>query len=143
MFDMATRYRYPVGEYHRDIVRSKTGKTLNQLSLKDVLGGLAKPEDFLISAEGLCRQADIAEARGFRDLAHNLRRASELAQMPVEKIIHLYNCLRPNRSTYTELMHIVDELENKFGAWRTAHLFREAAEVYRSRHLLLEPEESG
>ena len=60
----------------------------------------------------------------------------ELATIPDDRILQIYNSLRPFRSTKAELLQIADELENKYGALINAGLVREAAEVYEKRKKL-------
>ena len=56
--------------------------------------------------------------------------------IPDDRILQIYNSLRPFRSTKAELLQIADELENKYGALINAALVREAAEVYEKRKKL-------
>ncbi|MGQ9533490.1 MAG: diol dehydratase small subunit, partial [Desulfotomaculales bacterium] len=83
--------------------------------------------------ETLRLQAEIAAAVGRRQLAENLRRAAELTAIPDERILEIYNALRPYRSTKAELLAIADELESRYGARINAAFIREAAEVYERR----------
>ena len=74
-------------------------------------------------------QAQIAEAAGRRQLAENLRRAAELAGVPEERILEIYNALRPGRGTRARLLALAADLEARCGAARCAALIREAAET--------------
>ncbi|HUS80807.1 MAG TPA: diol dehydratase small subunit, partial [Armatimonadota bacterium] len=56
--------------------RTVTGRTLDTLTLEAILAGDLTVQDFRISAETLRRQAAVAEAAGYRQLARNLRRAA-------------------------------------------------------------------
>ncbi len=78
----------------------------------------------------------IGESIGRPQFARNLRRAAEMTAVPDERILEIYNSLRPNRSTKAELTAIADELENKYGAKVCAGFVREAAGVYERRGVL-------
>jgi propanediol dehydratase small subunit len=84
-------------------------------------------DDLRVTAEALEFQAQVAEAAGRRQLADNLRRAAELAPVPEENILRVYNALRPGRATPAELEAIAARLEREWGAVRCAALVREAA----------------
>lgn len=131
-----TALDYPLSEKRPELIRTATGKRLEDLTLDAVMRGEVTAEDFRITAETLTRQAEIAEAVGRRQLAQNLRRAAELTRVPDERILEIYNALRPYRSTKDELLAIAEELENKYQAPLCAALVREAAEVYERRRRL-------
>lgn len=124
---------YPLAEKHADRVKTSSGKTLDELSFDKVKGGQLSANDFRISAETLELQAQIAEDAGRATLARNLRRAAELTAVPDERLLEIYNALRPYRSTKAELVAIADELSNKYNAEVSAGFVREAAEVYENR----------
>lgn len=119
-------------------VRTASGRTLDELNIKALLADELTAEDFRISKETLRRQADVAEAAGYRQLAENLRRAAELTGISNQEVLAIYNALRPNRSTYSELIALADHLENDLAAPLTAAFVREAAEVYQERGILKE-----
>jgi propanediol dehydratase small subunit len=112
-----------------------SGKDLDELTLERVLSGDLTAEDFRISRETLCCQADAAESAGYPHLALNLRRAAELTGVSNDEVFEIYNTLRPGRAQYTELIDTADRLEEEYDAPLTAALLREAAEVYRERGL--------
>jgi len=120
-------------------IHTASGRTLDELNLKALLADELTAEDFRISGETLRRQADTAEAAGYRQLAENLRRAAELTGISNQEVLDIYNALRPNRSTYNELIALADRLENDLAAPLTAALVREAAEVYQVRRILRNP----
>lgn len=64
------------------------------------------------------------------------RRAAELIAIPDERILAIYNALRPFRSSQAELLAIADELEHTWHATVNAAFVRESAEVYQQRHKL-------
>ena len=117
-------------------VRTASGRTLDELNIEAILAGELTAEDLLISGETLHRQADAADAAGYRQLAENLRRAAELTGISNQQVLDIYNALRPNRSTYDELTTLADRLENGLGAPLTAAFVREAAQVYQERGIL-------
>ena len=119
-----------------DAVRTRTGYTLDELTLDAVLDGQLSIEDFRISAEQLRKQADASEGAGYYQLADNLRRAAELTGVSNEELLAIYDTLRPGRATRGELVALADRLEDELQAPQTAALVREAAEVYVRRGLV-------
>lgn len=127
---------YPLGSKRPDLVRTPTNKTLDDITLENVMNGKITIDDLNITADTLELQAQVAEDAGRSSIARNFRRAAELATIPDDRILQIYNSLRPFRSTKAELLQIADELENKYGALINAALVREAAEVYEKRKKL-------
>ena len=120
-------------------VRTASRRTLDELNIEAIRAGELAAEDFCISGETLHRQADAAEAAGYRQLAENLRRAAELTDISNQEVLDIYNALRPSRSTYNELITLADHLENDLDAPLTAAFVREAAQVYQERGILRNP----
>ena len=116
--------------------RSFSGRRLNELRIEDVLGGDLSSEDFRISAETLCRQAQTARDAGYRQVAENLLRAAELTRLTNEEVLNIYDKLRPGRTTYPEMKAIAERLESDYNAPLTAAFIREAAEVYLKRGIV-------
>jgi len=135
-FDLDPKKDYPLSQKHPELLKSATGKSFKDITLEEALKGNVKPGDLRISSETLLMQAEIAEKVGRRQFADNLRRAAELTRVPDERILEIYNALRPYRSTKEELLAIADELENKYSAPICAALVREASEVYERRKRL-------
>jgi propanediol dehydratase small subunit len=129
---------YPLANKKAEMIKTPTGKTLDDITLQKVLDGEINPEDVRISPETLELQAQVAESVGRDAFARNLRRAAELIIVPDDRILEIYNAIRPYRSTKKELMEIADELENKYNADINADFIREAAEVYEQRNRLRE-----
>ena len=127
---------YPLGSRRPDLVRTPTNKTLDDITLENVMNGKITIEDLNITADTLELQAQVAEDAGRSSIARNFRRAAELTTIPDDRILQIYNSLRPFRSSKQELLEIADELENKYGALINAGLVREAAEVYEKRKKL-------
>ncbi|MCP1225903.1 diol dehydratase small subunit [Sebaldella sp. S0638] len=127
---------YPLGSKRPDLVRTPTNKTLDDITLENVMNGNINIDDLKITANTLELQAQVAEDAGRSSIARNFRRAAELTTIPDDRILQIYNSLRPFRSSKQELLDIADELENKYGALINAGLVREAAEVYEKRKKL-------
>ena len=128
--------RYPLGEHEQERIVSATGRPLAELTLENVRAGRLAASDLAIHPDTLRTQAEIAEAAGFPQLAENLRRAAELALVPNDKVLAVYEALRPQRVSYEQLLALADELEHAYGATENARLVREAAEAYRTRGLV-------
>jgi len=127
-------YRYPLGE-HEDVA-SRTGRRVREITLDAVRSGQVAPEDLTIHADTLRAQAAVADREGWPQLAANLRRAAELASVPQDTVLTVYEALRPYRVTHERLLALADELERDYGAVENARFLREAAAVYRERKLL-------
>ena len=119
-----------------DTVRTTSGRTLDELTIEAVLAGELTAEDLRISGDTLRRQAGVAEAAGYRQLAENLRRAAELAHISNQEVLDIYNALRPGRTTYGQLIELAARLESDLDAPLNAALVREAAEIYLERGIV-------
>jgi propanediol dehydratase small subunit len=128
--------RYPLGETAADDLQAASGRAFADLSMEAVANGEIAAEDLLIRAQTLEAQAVIARQAGYDRLAANLQRAAELTRVPNSELLKMYEALRPNRSTYEQLLALAARLEAQYSAPVTAGFVREAAEVYRSRGLL-------
>ncbi len=124
---------YPLGEKRQEWLKTPTGKSIGEITLEAVLNGNIKPEDIRISAETLLLQGEIATKSNRATMTKNFQRASELVAVPDERILEIYNALRPNRSSKEELLEIANELEHKYSAKVNADFLREAAETYEER----------
>lgn len=127
---------YPLATKRPDLVKTPTGKKLSDISLENILKGQITPDDVRITPETLKKQAQIAEQVGRPQFAKNLLRAAELTKIPDDRILEIYNSLRPYRSTKQELLEIADELEGNYNAVVNANFIREAADVYERRGIL-------
>jgi len=127
---------YPLAQKRRELVKTATGKTLDDITLDAIMSGAVKAEEIRITPQTLEYQAQIAESISRPQLARNMRRAGELTNVPDERVLAMYNALRPNRSTKAELLAIADELESQYGAKVCANFVREAAGVYEARDVL-------
>ncbi|MFP1647242.1 diol dehydratase small subunit [Enterococcus mundtii] len=132
----ATTADYPIAVKHPDWVKTKTGKTLEDITLANVLNGSLTPEDLKITPSILKAQGEIAHSAGRKTISSNFDRAAELTAVPDERVLAMYNALRPYRSSKQELLDIADELETKYHAKISAAYFREASEHYETRKKL-------
>jgi propanediol dehydratase small subunit len=130
------RTYYPLSKKRPDLVKTASGKSLDDITLDAVVSGAIKADEIRITPQTLEYQAQIAESISRPQLARNMRRAGELTRVPDERVLEIYNALRPNRSTKAQLLAIADELENQFGAKICANHVREAASVYEARGVL-------
>ena len=128
-----TSENYPLGEKLPEKIYSPTGKKLSDMDLNQLLKGQLTAEDMRIAPETLEMQAEVAESVGRDSFARNLRRAAELIAVPDDRVLEIYNALRPYRSTKEELYEIASELQEKYSCTINAAFIREAAEVYEKR----------
>ncbi|MDO4621869.1 MAG: diol dehydratase small subunit [Eubacteriales bacterium] len=129
--------RYPIGEFERERITSKSGMKLDDITLDAVVKGQVKPEDIKISPEMLKVQGQVAREAGNPPMEKNFQRAAELTRVPDEKILKMYDKLRPNRATKNELVNMAKELLEVYQAPNCAKLVLEACEVYEKRGILL------
>ncbi|MCA9950626.1 MAG: diol dehydratase small subunit [Anaerolineales bacterium] len=127
---------YPLSEKRPELVKTATGKSLDDITLDAIVTGAITADEIRITPQTLEYQAQIAESISRPQLASNMRRAGELTKVPDARMLEIYNALRPNRSTKAELQAIADELENQYGAKVCANFVREAADVYEARDVL-------
>src|SRR5437764_5321373 len=123
--------RYPLGESAPGQSQSRRGVPLDEITLEAVRAGRIASHDLTVDQATLRRQSAIAAQAGYRQLAANLERAAELVEIPNERLLRVYEALRPRRSTYEELLALADELEGGHRARANARLIRQAAEAYR------------
>ena len=127
---------YPLGTKRPDLVRTAGGLRLEEITLDKIVNKKISFEDVKVRPETLEYQAQIAESAGRPRLAANLRRAAEMTRISDERVLEIYNALRPYRSTKQELLDIASELESKYQARVCAALVREAAGIYEKRNRL-------
>jgi propanediol dehydratase small subunit len=134
---------YPLGSRRPDLVRTPSGLALGELTLEAARAGDFGPEELRATPETLRRQSAVALAAGRTQLADNLARAAELADVPAETILEIYTALRPHRSTADELEAWASRLDAELGAPLTAAFVREAATAYAERGLLVAGERAA
>ena len=127
---------YPMGEKSKEKVKTPSGHTLDDIEFKKIVSGETSGSELRITAETLNHQAEIARSVDREQFAKNLERAAELTKVEDERILEIYNALRPYRSTKQDMLDIADELENEYGAVINAEFIREAAQVYEKRKRL-------
>ena len=110
--------------------RDAADLTLDRLAAEE-LGA----DDVRIHPDTLRFQAEVAERHGNPQLAANFRRAAELALLPEDEVMALYEALRPHRATAEQLEALAVRLDD-LPAPMCAALVREAAAVYARRGLL-------
>lgn len=119
-----------------DIKRKESGRSVEDLNIENLRLGTLSPQDVTIRKAQLIAQAEYAERKGYGQLARNFRRAAELTNLPNDVLMEVYEKLRPNRSSYGELLSASQELIARYDAPETGSYVREAAEIYRERGLL-------
>jgi propanediol dehydratase small subunit len=127
---------YPLAEKRPELLHTATGKRMEDVTLEAVMAGKVDPMDVRITPETLRMQAEIAEGVGRKQLGLNLRRAAELSAVSDERLLEMYNALRPHRSSKVELLAMAEELDTKYKAKICSAFVQEAAEVYERRGLL-------
>ncbi|WP_370556534.1 propanediol dehydratase small subunit PduE [Edwardsiella tarda] len=127
---------YPLANKHPEWVKTATDKPLDALTLENVLSGAVTAQDMRITPQTLRIQAAIAKDAGRDRLAMNFERAAELTAVPDDRILEIYNALRPYRSSQAELMAIADDLDQRYQARLCATFIREAAALYVARKKL-------
>lgn len=127
---------YPLSVHRPDVLFTPTGKSIEDITIDAVMAGDVEANDLRITPDTLRLQAQLAEKVGRPQLGANLRRAAEMIAISDERVLEIYNALRPNASSKAELEAIADELESQYGASLLAALVREAADVYERRDVL-------
>lgn len=131
---------YPLSMNRQDLLFTPNGKPIADITMEAVMSGEVIASDLRITPQTLRLQAQIAEKVGRNQLGSNLRRAAEMTTITDERVLQIYNALRPNASSKPELEAIAEELENQHGATLLAGLVREAADVYERRDVLANDE---
>lgn len=127
---------YPLAEQRPELVRARSGKPLDDITLAAVVAGEVGMDDLAIHPETLLRQADIARAAGRPTLAQNFERAADLVAVPQDLVMAAYEILRPGRArSKGEILALAEKLREGYGAARIADFMAEAAEVYEKRGL--------
>jgi propanediol dehydratase small subunit len=127
---------YPLIEKYPELISSKTGKKLEDVTMENIMNGSIGIQDISISRSTLMLQAKVALEDGKTQLAENFVRAAELIAVPDDEILKIYNHLRPYRSTEKELIAIADKFEKEYDAPICANFIRETLEVHKKRDIL-------
>lgn len=134
--DDMDRNDYPLYGKHRDMVKTPTGKSIDDITLNSIKNDQIKGDEMRITPEALKMQGEIAASAGRPAIQKNFERAAELTKVPDARLLQMYNALRPYRSSKQDLLDIADELRNKYNAPICAAWFEEAAKYYESRKKL-------
>lgn len=127
---------YPLAERRPELVRGRRGKGLAELTMEDVLSGEVDMEDLRITPEALLQQAEIARDADRATLAGNFERASEMASLPQNLVMEIYELLRPGRAPDKAALEAAAiRLRTEYRAERLAKFVEEAAQVYERRGL--------
>ena len=130
------RADYPLAEKRPDLVRTRGGKTLDDLTLAAIEAGEVSLEDLRITPQALRQQAEIATAAGRPTLGRNFDRAAELIDVPQDVILGICELLRPGRAKgKSDLLDAARLLRDTYKAHKMAAFVEEAAEVYERRGL--------
>ncbi|PSP72697.1 glycerol dehydrogenase [Halobacteriales archaeon QS_3_64_16] len=116
-------------------VETPAGTKLSEITLEKVVSGEIDGEELVIAPETLEKQARVAERAGRTQVARNFRRAAELTAVPDDRILEIYNALRPSGADRETLQAVAEELEAEYDAPLNAEHVREAADVYEERGL--------
>ncbi|MFB1294341.1 diol dehydratase small subunit [Mycobacterium sp. pW049] len=108
---------------------------MSEISVENAVDGKLGLGDLRMDPDVLAHQAAVAKDGGNPQLAENFLRAAELAMIDDERVMALYEALRPHRSTAAELEELQASLLAT-GAPRCAALVEQAAVVYARRGLL-------
>lgn len=127
---------YPLRESAADALLTHSGRALSDITAESIAADEFTGDDLRTHADTLRRQAAIARAGGYPQLAANLLRAAELTDVPNEELLKIYEMLRPERASYDELTRLADYLEATYSATENAAFIRDAATIYRERNLL-------
>jgi len=131
--DLDAGKHYPLASKRPELVKSASGLAFGDIRLDKVMSGKIGFDDIKIRPETLEFQAQIADSIGRPRLASNLRRAAEMTRIPDQRVLEMYDSLRPYRCTKQELLDMATELESTYQAKICAALVREAAEIYENR----------
>jgi propanediol dehydratase small subunit len=127
---------YPLSEKRADLIRTRTGKPLDAVTVAALKSGAATMDDLRITGDALLLQAEIAEAAGRPRLGANFERASEMVDVPQDVLLQAYELLRPGRAkSKAELLETARTFRDTYKADRVAAFLEEAAEVYERRGL--------
>ena len=127
---------YPLAEKRPELVIGARGKRLDEITLDAVLADDVTLEDLRITRHALMQQGEISAAAGRPALQQNFARAADLAAVPQETIMRVYELLRPGRAkAKDDLLAAARELRETYKAERMAAFVEEAAGVYEARGL--------
>jgi len=122
--------------HEEDPRKAESALGLGDLTLDALRAGKVQASDLTIRRQTLLDQADLADKRGYPQLARNFRRAAELTAIPNDVLLETYEKLRPYRATYYQLLALSQEIAARYDAPETGEYIRQAAEAYKSKGLV-------
>jgi propanediol dehydratase small subunit len=127
---------YPLSEKRPDLIQTRTGKSLDAVTVAALKSGAATMDDLRITKDALLMQAEIAEAAGRPRLGANFERAADMVDVPQDVLLKAYELLRPGRAqSKAALLTAAKTFRDTYKAERVAAFLEEAAEVYERRGL--------
>jgi propanediol dehydratase small subunit len=127
---------YPLSEKRADLIRTRSGKPLDAITVAALKSGAATMNDLRITKDSLLMQAEIAEAAGRPRLGSNFQRAADMVDVPQDFLLKAYELLRPGRAkAKAELLDAAKVFRETYKAERVAAFLEEAAEIYERRGL--------
>lgn len=127
---------YPLAENRPETVVGARNKGLDELTIDAVMNGDVDMEDLRITPRALMQQAQIARSVGRIELAANFERAAEMAKIPQDQIMRIYELLRPGRAESKDsLLQEAELLRQNHQAPLLSGFIQEAAELYEKRGL--------
>ena len=127
---------YPLSEKRADLIRTRTGKPLEAITVAALKSGAATMDDLRITKDALLMQGEIAVAAGRPRLGSNFERAADMVDVPQDFLLRAYELLRPGRAkSKAELLEAAKTFRTTYKAERVAAFLEEAAEVYERRGL--------
>jgi propanediol dehydratase small subunit len=127
---------YPLSEKRADLIRTRTGKPLQEITVAALRSGAATMDDLRITQDALLMQAEIATAAGRPRLGSNFERAADMVDVPQDFLLQAYELLRPGRAkSKQDLLDAAKTFRETHKAERVAAFLEEAAEVYERRGL--------
>ena len=136
MTEFDPQSEYPIGARRPDLIRTPSGFGLRDLTLENLRAGVIPEDEFRATAETLRMQAQVARVAERDQLADNIERAAELANIPDDVILDVYTALRPSRSSAEDLENWAVRMETTYQAPAIASLVRQAASAYATQGLL-------
>jgi len=118
---------YPLSEKRADLIRTRTGKPLQEITVAALRSGAATMDDLRITQDALRMQAEIATAAGRPRLGSNFERAADMVDVPQDFLLKAYELLRPGRAkSKAELLDAAKTFRESYKAERVAAFLEEA-----------------
>jgi propanediol dehydratase small subunit len=138
MTEKLTTADYPLAQTRSADIRGQRGKSLDDITLANVVSGDIAMEDLRITPKALHDQAEISRSANRPTLALNFERAAELVNVPQEFIMSAYELLRPGRAkSKQDLLDVATMFRETYKAQMMAAFIEEAADVYERRGIFI------